>query len=121
MGEWWDPVYTPEAASYAGARVDPHVGGTVALRHDDAEYPTGEVTVWEPGARFAQTFTLGIDEDHPTTLDVRFTADDSAGRGTRVEFEHGGWVEGNAHCRRRFADWAVLLDRYVAAATESTP
>lgn len=120
MGEWWDPVYTPEPASYTGARVDPNVGGTVALRHGDTEYPVGEVTVWEPGVHFAQTFTLAIDEDYPTTLDVRFTADAD---GTRVEFEHGGWVEGNAHCRRRFADWAVLLERYVAAAgpTGSTP
>ncbi|WP_109509079.1 glyoxalase superfamily protein [Nocardioides speluncae] len=113
MGEWWDPVYTPEAASYAGIDVEPQVGGSVTLRHDDAEYPIGEVTVWEPGARFAQTFTLAIDEDSPTTLDVRFTAD---GDGTSVEFEHGGWVEANRHCRRRFADWSALLERYVEAA-----
>lgn len=112
MGEWWDPVYTPEAASYTGIRVEPHVGGAVVLDHEDAEYPIGEVTIWEPGVHYAQTFTLAIDEDHPTTLDVRFTAHVE---GTRIEFEHSGWVAGNAHCRRRFGDWPALLEGYVAA------
>ncbi|CAA9377836.1 glyoxalase superfamily protein [uncultured Nocardioides sp.] len=111
-GEWWDKQYTPDPGTYDGMSVVPRVGGTVALRHRDAEeHPIGEVTVWEPGERFTQTFTLALPPGLATTLDVRFTADPA---GSRVALEHGGWTAGTAHLRDSFGDWAHLLDRYAA-------
>ena len=72
-GEWWAAAYTPEPDTYEGMSVSPQVGGTVALRHRGSpDHSIGVVTAWEPGVHFAQTFTLGIDPGHPTTLDVRF-------------------------------------------------
>ncbi|WP_426241783.1 glyoxalase superfamily protein [Nocardioides sp. LHG3406-4] len=111
-GEWWDAQHTRDPETYEGMSVTPRVGGSVAHRHrDSSPHPIGEVTAWEPGEHFAQTFTLAIDPAHPTTLDVRFAPDPA---GTRVTFEHGGWTAATAHARARFGDWPHLLARYTA-------
>lgn len=111
LGEWWDAAYTPDPDSYTGASVEPRIGGTVALVHGESSYPIGAVTRWTPGERYGQTFTLAIEADHPTLLDVAFEELDG---GCRVSFEHAGWTAGNAHCRERFGDWPHLLGRYAA-------
>jgi len=116
MGAWWDPDYSPDPASYTGIRVEPLVGGIVALVHGGAAYAFGEVTVWEPGERFAQTWTLAMDPSHPSSLDVRFEPVEG---GCRVRLEHGGWNAGNAAFRDKFGDWPHLLGRYVEAAEAS--
>lgn len=113
MGTWWDPAYSPDPASYTGIRVEPLVGGIVALVHGGVPYPFGEVTAWEPGRRFAQTFTLAMDPAHPSSLEVWFEPEED---GCRVVFEHGGWNDGNASYRDRYRDWPHLLGRYVEAA-----
>jgi hypothetical protein len=33
-----------------------------------------------------------------------------------MRFEHGGWTEANAAGRKKFGDWRVMLDRFVAFA-----
>lgn len=116
MGSWWDRAYTPDPDSFDGIAIVPEVGAPVAMVHGDSSYPFGNVTVWEPGARYAQTFWLAMDPAHPSTLEVTFTGTDA---GTRVEFEHGGWNDDNASYREKYGDWSLLLDRYRAAVAET--
>ncbi|WP_298511135.1 SRPBCC domain-containing protein [uncultured Nocardioides sp.] len=116
MGSWWDRAYTPDPDSFDGIAIVPEVGPPVAMVHGDSPYPFGNVTVWEPGARYAQTFWLAMDPAHPSTLEVTFTGTDA---GTRVEFEHGGWNDDNASYREKYGDWSLLLDRYRAAVAET--
>ena len=111
MGEWWDPVLTPDPATYTGVEIDPR--GEVALRHGKDRYVFGEVTTWEPGAAYAQTFWLGHTPDHPTTLSVRFSEDPA---GTRVDLEHGGWTDASVDARGKFTHWEDLLTRFAAHA-----
>ena len=111
MGEWWDPVLSPDAATFTGIDLDPR--GEVALRHGTDRFVFGEVTTWEPGTAYAQTFWLGHSPDHPTTLSVSFTEVEV---GTRVRLEHGGWTEATAGVRARFDHWEDLMTRYAAHA-----
>jgi Activator of Hsp90 ATPase homolog 1-like protein len=116
MGSWWDPAYTPDRDSYEGIAIGAEAGAPIAMVHGDSTYPWGNVTVWEPGVRYAQTFWLAMDPAHPSTLEVTFAAE---GPGTRVEFEHGGWNDENASYRDKYRDWAHLLDGYRAAVAET--
>lgn len=112
MGSWWDPAYTPDAASFDGIEVGPEVGDPVTMVHGDSAYTFGNVTVWEPGQRFGQTFWLAMDPAHPSTVEARFGAE---GGGTRVDFEHGGWTPDNVGVRAKYGDWNHILGLYEAA------
>jgi hypothetical protein len=110
LGEWWDPAYSPDAAAFAGAEVEPRVGGAVTMVLTGLPpYRFGTVTAWEPGSLYAQTFTLAQDPDHPSELRVTFTPRSG---GCQVGFEHGGWTAGNAARRDHFTDWPKLLGRF---------
>jgi hypothetical protein len=113
MGGWWDPDFTPDPATFSGVSVHPRVGSPVLMMHGDKGYRIGEVTAWEPGARYAQTFTLAMDREHPTTIEARFawTAEQD---GCDVVFEHGGWTEENGAFRDKYTSWPHLLGRYAA-------
>jgi hypothetical protein len=80
--------------------------GVVVFHNPDSSFSIGRVLAWEPGARYAQTFTLAQDRDHPTTLTATFEA---VPEGTRVRVEHGGWNASNAARRAHFADWPLIL------------
>lgn len=80
--------------------------GEVVFHNPDGSFSIGRVLIWEPAARYAQTFTLAQDAEHPTTLTATFEA---APEGTRVRVEHGGWNAGNAARRSHFADWPLIL------------
>lgn len=109
FGQWWDPGKTPDPTGYRGARIG-GVGESVDLLHDGATISIGTVTERRPGTRYAQTFSLALDPDHPTTLTVDFEG--AAGGGTRVVLRHGGWTEANLAERGRFTEWPDLLERY---------
>jgi catechol 2,3-dioxygenase-like lactoylglutathione lyase family enzyme len=117
IDDWWDPAYAPEGLE----RVDitPGVGGQAVMHlADGSAYPWGTVTVWEPPGHYEQSFTLAQDPEHPSTLDLRFTA---RGAGCTMRFAHGGWTAGNVAGRARFSEWPILLDRFAAlAAHEGT-
>jgi hypothetical protein len=117
IGEWWDPNYSANAETFRAVTIEPRVGGRVFATHEDlGEHDWGEVTVWEPGRRFAHTFTLAQDPQAPSEVSVEF-ADDEGGCGLR--FAHGGWTEANAANRAKFNDWPVLLDRFAELANAS--
>jgi uncharacterized protein YndB with AHSA1/START domain len=83
------------------------------------EHDWGEVTVWEPGHRLAHTFTLAQDPQHPSEIEVDFVPGESQGEtstGCTMRFAHGGWTAASVEARKKFGDWRVMLDRFVALA-----
>jgi Activator of Hsp90 ATPase homolog 1-like protein len=112
MGGWWDTAYTPDPDSFDGIALGPEVGSPVSMVHGTTSYPFGNVTVWEPGVRYVQTFWLAMDPAHPSTIEVSFT---SQGAGCRVDLEHGGWNDDNVAARDKYGDWGHLLARYADA------
>lgn len=115
FGEWWPhDAYSP--GPLAGIRLEPRVGGAVTmLLADGGAYALGEVLVWAPPHRYAQSFTLAQDPAHPSRLEVTFEGAPHVG-GTRVRFAHGGWTPENVDGRARFSEWDILLGRYAALA-----
>ena len=115
FGEWWPrDAYSP--GPIRGIRVEPRVGGEVAMLLEGGDaYRLGEVLVWEPGRHYAQSFTLAQDPAYPSRLDVTFEEAKHVG-GTRVRFAHGGWTPANVAGRARFSEWDLLLGQYAALA-----
>lgn len=113
LGRWWDPRLTPDEASFRGVRVGA-VGEPVVLLHEGSTFEIGTVLAREPGVRYAQTFTLALDPEHPTTLTAQLHAVDG---GTRVSLRHDGWDAGNVAERGKFTEWPALLRRYAASLT----
>lgn len=109
MGEWWDPLLTPDPPTFTGIAVDPN--GAIEMVHGDERYAWGRVTEWDPIGRYTQNFWLGHAQESPTRLVVSFT--DCEG-GTRVRLEHGGWTPGSEEIRANYTHWGALLDRYAA-------
>lgn len=97
-----------------------HPDGTVVIENDevifrnpDGEFSIGTVIEWQPGRKYAQTFTLAQDPDYPTKLTVFFIPQDG---GTLVQFQHGGWNATNASRRGHFAEWPIILARFAGSA-----
>ena len=111
MGEWWDPMISPDPTTFTSIAVDPE--GDVALVHGDEHYVWGRVTTWEPPTRYVQSFWLGHAAEAPTTLTVTFEAD-QAGASTTVRLEHGGWAVGSEELRDNYSHWDALLARFAA-------
>ncbi|MGA9746893.1 MAG: SRPBCC domain-containing protein [Nocardioides sp.] len=110
MSEWWPEAYTPDPGTFDGVSIEPEVGGRVLMRTTDGSvHQVGEVTAWDPGVTYAQTWTLAQDPDAPSSLTVRFS---STAEGCEVVVEHGGWHDGNAAYREKFGGWALILERY---------
>jgi hypothetical protein len=109
MGEWWDPMLSPDPTTYSSIEIDPE--GDVATVHGDERYVWGRVTTWEPQEHYGQEFWLGHEQAEPTQLDVTFTEE---GEGTRVHLEHSGWTEGSEDVRARYTHWDALLARFAA-------
>ncbi|MBS2937508.1 SRPBCC domain-containing protein [Nocardioides sp. J2M5] len=110
MGEWWDPLLTPDSATYTGISIDPN--GPVAMVHGDEEYVWGRVMSWDPIGHYAQEFWLGHPEDEATVLDVRFT--DTGDGSTLVRLVHSGWTEETEALREKYTHWGDLLARFAA-------
>lgn len=113
MGTWWLAAYTPDPETFSGIDGDPAVDGGIALRQGAERVLFGRVLVWEPARHFAQSFWLAMSREHPTRLDVWFTA---VGAVCTVALEHGGWTSDNASARAEYSDWPLLLGSYAEAA-----
>lgn len=115
--EWWDPTYSPFGDDLATVTIEGHVGGAVSMRSVAGDEVTwGTVLVWEPGRRYAQTFTLAHDPTEPSRLDVTF---DERGDRCQITFRHGGWTSGNVGSWSRFTDWPIILARFAVLAEGS--
>jgi catechol 2,3-dioxygenase-like lactoylglutathione lyase family enzyme len=112
VAEWWHSAYAPEGLRSVHIAGD--VGGAASMElTDHTTFSWGTVTVWDPPGHYAQTFTLAQDPEHPSTLDLQFSAGPG---GCTVRFAHGGWTAGNVAGRARFSVWPILLDRFAALA-----
>lgn len=115
IGEWWDARYTANPETLQAVTIEQRVGGRVYATHSDiGEHGWGEVSAWELGHRLVHTFTLAQDPQYPSEVAVEFAADGD--RGCTLRFAHGGWTATNAAGRKKFGDWRVMLDRFVALA-----
>ena len=113
MGTWWDPAYTPDAASFTGIDVEPRVGGVVTMRHGDETYVFGRVLVWRPTTDYGQSFWLAMDPEHPSRIDAAFQGVDGV---CTVRFAHGGWTDDNLEASREYSSWPHLLGLFAQAA-----
>ena len=109
MGEWWDPMLTPDPPTFTGIAIEPD--GDVAMVHSDEEYVWGRVIDWDPIGRYRQELWLLMDQSPPTVLDVQFLEE---GDGTRVRLSHEGWTEGLEDLRATWLCWDDLLARFAA-------
>ncbi|RYB95485.1 hypothetical protein EUA93_14715 [Nocardioides oleivorans] len=110
MGEWWDPLLTPDSATFTGISIDPN--GPVAMVHGDEEYVWGRVMSWDPIGHYTQEFWLGHPEDEATVIDVRFT--DTGEGSTLVRLVHSGWNAETESLREKYTHWDDLLARFAA-------
>lgn len=114
MGDWWPARYSGNPATLVDVVAGSAVGEPVVMRHSDSgDDEWGRVTSYEPGSRFAQTFTLAMSHEHPSELVVDFAP---SGDGTLLTFSHEGWTAENASYRGKFTEWPLILDEYVASA-----
>ncbi|KRE94634.1 hypothetical protein ASG76_09465 [Nocardioides sp. Soil774] len=110
MGEWWDPMLTPDPPTFSSIAIDPD-GPVETVHDDDQRYTWGRVDGWDPLGHLVMEFWLGHDQAEPTRLDVRFTEE---GTGTRVRLVHSDWADGSEQVRAKYTHWDDLLARYAA-------
>lgn len=94
VGLWWrrDTPYWNDAQRGLSVRIEPGVGGRFVEVYDletDAGFEAGRVTAWEPGRRFAMTWTqVGWPAGAATDIEVTFAR---SGKGTLVRLEQTGF------------------------------
>lgn len=112
FGTWWDPRLTAAPHTFSAVQVPQGTGEDVVFEHSDGvRYPIGRVMEWDPGRRFAMSFWLALDRDHPTRLLVEFEPTPAAAQ-THVTLTHDGWTADNVAERQKFTEWPDLLRRY---------
>lgn len=112
--DWWRGIFSASTDTHTGAAIEPRVGGRVFHTYSDrADDVWGEVVTWHPPTLLVHSFWLAQDAAHPSQITVRFEPTE---QGTHVRFEHGGWHEGNASYRSKYAQWPDVLDRYAELA-----
>ena len=119
ISAWWPADHTVSGETDALVVLEPRAGGRIFERTPGGiEHEWGEVTIWEPPARFGYLWHLRRDRADATEVEIRFV---DAGEGTtRVEIEHRGWealgAEAETWRDRNSGGWATLLPWFVAAA-----
>lgn len=94
IGLWWrrDTPYWNDAEKGLTVRIEPHVGGRFVEVYDldtGDGYEVGRVTAWDPGRRFAMTWTqTGWPEEVSTDVEVTFEPE---GARTRVTLRQTGF------------------------------
>ena len=105
-----DPRLIADVAAYPPVRFGPHRGTDVEFLHEGGlRCRIGTITTWQPPNRFAMSFCLALDPDHPTTVGVDFARDGSTG--TQLTLTHGGWGPDNVAQRGKFNAWPALIER----------
>jgi len=94
IGLWWRRAtpYWNDAERGLTVQIEPGIGGRFLEVYDldtGEGFEIGRVTAWEPGRRFAMTWTqVGWRDGVTTDIDVSFEPLDD---GTRVTLEHTGF------------------------------
>jgi hypothetical protein len=119
IDRWWPADHTVSGGDDVLVVLEPRPGGRIFERTPSGvEHEWGEVTIWEPPARFGYLWHLRQDRADATEVEIRFV---DAGDGTtRIEIEHRGWEALGADAQtwrdRNHGGWATLLPRFVTAA-----
>jgi len=118
IGAWWPSDHTATGEAGLTVVLEGRVGGRIFERTvDGTEHDWGEVTAWEPPARFTYLWHLRRDRADATEVEIRFVPE---GAVTRVEIEHRGWerlgAEGQTWRDRNMGGWSTLLPHYIEAA-----
>jgi hypothetical protein len=118
IGQWWPEDHTTTGEAELVVVLEGRPGGRIFERTAAGiEHDWGEITVWEPPARFGYLWHLRRDRADATEVEIRFV---DRGATTRVEIEHRGWerlgAEGEAWRDRNLGGWATLLPHFVEAA-----
>jgi uncharacterized protein YndB with AHSA1/START domain len=118
IGRWWPADHTHTGRSDLEIVLEGRVGGRIFERTPDGqEWDWGEVTTWEPPARFVYLWHLKRDRAEATEVEIRFVS--LAHHATRVDIEHRGWevlgAEGQTWRDRNMGGWATLLPHYQSA------
>jgi uncharacterized protein YndB with AHSA1/START domain len=122
MGAWW-PLLTHSVgqAAATGVQMQCRLGGLIVETVDDGSaHVWGTVTGWDPPQRVAFSWHPGNPVEEATTVEVRFSAEDS---GTRVTLVHSGWANRPDGARARqgyVTGWDVVLARLAAGSGDQS-
>lgn len=116
---WWPkPGHTRSGGRETTIWMEPELGGRLFERTADGqEFRWGEIQVWEPPERLVHTWLMGTDEEHPTIVDVCFTAG-GPGATHIVVRQHSGRMEQSvwqAKCGGFRRAWAEVIGAYCDA------
>jgi len=96
LSAWWPRSHTTSGDPDATVVLEPRLGGRIFERATDGrEIDWGEITAWEPPARFGYLWHIGRSREDATDVSVSFV-DDGDGA-TRLEIVHSGWERLGAH------------------------
>ena len=123
IDRWWPADHTVSAEDGLAVVLEPRVGGRIFERTPaGVEHEWGEVTVWEPPARFGYLWHLRRDRADATEVEIRFVPVERSR--TRVEIEHRGWERlgagGESWRDRNYGGWSTLLPHFLAAVEART-
>lgn len=119
LSAWWPRSHTTSGDPDATVVLEPRLGGRIFERATDGrEIDWGEITAWEPPARFGYLWHIGRTREDATDVSVSFV-DDGDGA-TRLEIVHSGWdrlgTDGAQFRRANTAGWDGAIPAFRAAA-----
>lgn len=89
---WWrrGPRFRIAGRNPGVIQFDPRLGGALTENFDGQVFTTGDITAWDPPARFQFEWRgVNFAPGESTTVEVTFEAVPS---GTRVTVRHSGWA-----------------------------
>ena len=115
IGTWWPKSHSVTGDQDLEVVLEGRLGGRIFERTPaGSEHDWGEITIWEPPARFGYLWHLRRDRADATDVEIRFIARDAAT--TLVEIEHRAWERlgsGGVEWRdRNGGGWESLLPHY---------
>jgi uncharacterized protein YndB with AHSA1/START domain len=121
IGQWWPAGFTASNERLAAVVLEARAGGRLYERNrDGGEFDWGTVRQCEPERRLLLSWTLALEGDAVTEIEVELAdapaaADGVGGGGCRVRFSHRGWRVGQEPLRAKFdsdGGWNVVLAAY---------
>ena len=114
-GTWWPKSHSVTGDQELEVVLEGRLGGRIFERTPaGSEHDWGEITIWEPPARFGYLWHLRRDRADATDVEIRFIARDAGT--TLVEIEHRAWERlgagGQEWRDRNRGGWESLLPHY---------